>query len=198
MSDRKDSFWTLAELEEQAEAALSDAYPGQQNRQIREIPNLRTIRYYTTLGIIDRPADWNGRTALYGEKHLLQLVAIKKLQARGKTLSEIQEEIAGITTRELRNLADIPTQVSSTAKPRRREFWREAPAEVTPGASSSPALPPSQALRAITLAPGVTLLLATERTPGVNESNDIHKAAEPLLNTLSNLNLIQSNNGGQT
>ncbi|MDP6360237.1 MAG: MerR family transcriptional regulator [Planctomycetota bacterium] len=197
MSDQKGSSWTLAELEEQAEAALSDAYPGQQNRQIREIPNLRTIRYYTTLGIIDRPADWSGRTALYGEKHLLQLVAIKKLQAQGKTLSEIQEEIAGITTRELRDLADIPTKVSSPAKPRRREFWREAPAEVTPGDSSPPALLPSQALQAITLAPGVILLLAAERAPGVRESSDIHKAAQPLLNTLSNLNLIQSNNGGQ-
>src|SRR5262245_45243958 len=76
-------LWTIDELGAQVALALSVDYEGPHNSRIREVPDRRTIRYYTTLGLIDRPAEMRGRTALYGRRHLLQLVAIKRLQARG-------------------------------------------------------------------------------------------------------------------
>ena len=37
-----------------------------------------------------------GRTALYGLRHLLQLVAIKRLQAKGYTLEQVQQALEGL------------------------------------------------------------------------------------------------------
>src|ERR1700730_4487154 len=101
-------LWTIDELSTQVALALSVDYAGQGNGQVRPVPDLRTIRYYTTLGLIDRPAAMRGRTALYGRRHLLQLVAIKRLQARGLSLAEVQERLVGLTDAALRQLANLP------------------------------------------------------------------------------------------
>src|SRR5262245_39472227 len=91
MMTRTESLWTIQELGAQVALALSVDYPGPPNSRVRELPDQRTIRYYTTQGLLDRPAEMRGRTALYGRRHLLQLVAIKRLQARGLSLSAIQQ-----------------------------------------------------------------------------------------------------------
>ena len=86
-----ETLGTIDELSVAVAAALEEGYAGAPNARVREVPDPRTIRYYTTLGLIDRPAEMRGRTAFYGRRHLLQLVAIKKLQARGRSLAEIQQ-----------------------------------------------------------------------------------------------------------
>ena len=83
MADAPAQLWTINELGTQAALALSVDYAGSPNGRVREIPDRRTIRYYTTLGIVDRPLEMQGRSAFYGQRHLLQLVAIKRLQAQG-------------------------------------------------------------------------------------------------------------------
>src|SRR5947209_12602051 len=103
-----DALWTIEELGARLAAALSLDSPGQANGRVREVPDLRTIRYYTTLGLIDRPADMRGRTALYGRRHLMQLVAIKRLQARGQSLVEIHQQLVGLTDPALSRLARLP------------------------------------------------------------------------------------------
>src|SRR5919202_1029774 len=90
-------LWTLDELCAQVALALAADYAGQASGRVREVPDRRTIRYYTTLGLVDRPAAVRGRTALYSTRHLLQLVAIKRLQARGLTLAEVQRRLLGLT-----------------------------------------------------------------------------------------------------
>jgi hypothetical protein len=59
---------TIAELTARVAAALADD-AGPDNRRIRAVPDERAIRYYTTLGLLDRPA-LTGRTAFYGPRHL--------------------------------------------------------------------------------------------------------------------------------
>ena len=44
------------------------------------IPDARTVRYYIQQGLVDRPHGSAGTAALYGYRHLLQLVAVKVLQ----------------------------------------------------------------------------------------------------------------------
>ena len=89
-------FWTIDELTGIARTALrASAYDGQGSGQIRAFPDKRTIRYYTTLGLLDRPAEIRGRTAFYGRRHVLQLVTIKRLQARGFSLNQIQQALVG-------------------------------------------------------------------------------------------------------
>ena len=71
--------WTLDELAERVETALAVDYHGQPSGRVRAVPDRRAIRWYTTIGLIDRPVAHRGRTALYGPRHLLQLVAVKRL-----------------------------------------------------------------------------------------------------------------------
>lgn len=123
-------LWTLTELAERVAGALSSGYDGQANRRVTEVPDIRSIRYYTTLGLLDRPAEMRGRTALYGPRHLWQLVAIKRLQADGRTLAEIQQELTGAPDVALRRLAAIPDE----------EFWRRPPAHAPePAVDATPA-----------------------------------------------------------
>lgn len=48
----------------------------------------RTVRLYATQGLIDRPGK-EGRSAVYGRRHLLQLLLIRSLARRGLSLSAI-------------------------------------------------------------------------------------------------------------
>ncbi|HWB07972.1 MAG TPA: MerR family transcriptional regulator [Pirellulales bacterium] len=73
--------------------------------RVRDVPDLRTIRYYTTLGLLDRPLDMRGRTAYYGWRHVWQLLAIKRLQLAGVPLVEIQQRLTGAEDRTLKKLA---------------------------------------------------------------------------------------------
>jgi DNA-binding transcriptional MerR regulator len=100
--------WTLDELAERVETALAVDYRGQTSGRVRAVPDRRAIRWYTTIGLIDRPAAHRGRTALYGPRHLLQLVAVKRLQARGLPLVSIQQELAGATDTQLARVARLP------------------------------------------------------------------------------------------
>ncbi|MBS2025631.1 MAG: MerR family transcriptional regulator [Deltaproteobacteria bacterium] len=109
----------------------------QADARVSAAPDARTVRYYTTLGLLDRPA-LDGRSARYGQKHLLQLVAIKALQAEGLPLSDIQSRLYGRGEGELKQLADL-----LVAKAREIE-------------------PPAPSLRTVTeivLAPGMKLVV---------------------------------------
>src|SRR5215470_6793752 len=108
-------LWTLDELCAQVALALAVDYAGAGNGRVRDVPDRRTIRYYTTLGLVDRPAAMRGRTALYGRRHLLQLVAIKRLQAHGLSLAEVQERLLGLTDAALARLAKLPGSVEAAA-----------------------------------------------------------------------------------
>jgi len=48
----------------------------------------RTVRLYATQGLIDRPGK-EGRRAVYGQRHLLQLLLIRSLARRGLSLTAI-------------------------------------------------------------------------------------------------------------
>jgi MerR HTH family regulatory protein len=142
--------WTLDQLAERVGAALSVDYDGQASGRVREVPDQRAIRYYTTIGLVDRPAAMRGRTALYARRHLLQLVAIKRLQARGLSLARIQRELAGATDAQLERVARIP--------PLEEPLGAASEAEMTPaGAYAAAPAPTGAPLPAPTSAPLPTL-----------------------------------------
>jgi DNA-binding transcriptional MerR regulator len=140
--------WTLDELSERVDAALSVDYDGQPSGRVRVVPDRRSIRWYTTIGLVDRPAAHRGRTAMYGHRHLLQLVAIKRLQARGLPLVAIQAELAGATDAQLAGVARLPA-VAPAPKP----VIAPTPAPAIASLDAVPAAPASGAEPALAAAP---------------------------------------------
>ncbi|MFC5187024.1 MerR family transcriptional regulator [Actinomadura harenae] len=114
-----DETWTISELAEHAAAALAADGVPRVNGRVRDLPNERLIRWYTSIGLLDPPLGRRGRTALYGPRHLLQLLAVKRRQALGRSIAEIQVELAGAPDSLLRDIAaddgesDDPTQTEA-------------------------------------------------------------------------------------
>ncbi|MFD1937922.1 MerR family transcriptional regulator [Nonomuraea mangrovi] len=99
--------WTIGELARHAAGELRTS--GQQvNGRVREVPSERLIRWYATIGLLDPPLTRRGRVALYGRRHLLQLVAIKRMQADGASIAEIQAALTGATDAMLAHAARLP------------------------------------------------------------------------------------------
>jgi MerR HTH family regulatory protein len=138
--------WTIAELTELAAetlAATDSAEPSsgqaRANGRVRDVPNERLVRWYVTVGLVDPPLGRRGRVARYGRRHLLQLVAVKRRQAEGRSLAEIQAELTGATDEMLAVVAHVPDAKPApeppTAAPDR--FWTRQPTRLTPGTDTS-------------------------------------------------------------
>ncbi|MCC6979312.1 MAG: MerR family transcriptional regulator [Candidatus Melainabacteria bacterium] len=75
----------------------------QKDNRVSDLPDVRTVRYYTSLGLVDRP-QIVGRQGIYGRRHILQLLAIKALQTLSLPLQEIQAKLYGLSDLELEGL----------------------------------------------------------------------------------------------
>ena len=213
MNGQDATLWTIDELGERVTGALEEAgYAGVASGRVRDVPDLRTIRYYTTLGLLDRPAGYRGRTALYGPRHLRQIVAIKTLQAEGLTLAEVQSRVAGATDSALASVAGVaPTPQPAVEPvpvvrepPGRREshafdrrsgaFWRETPRESAsePATQQAGEWVGAVPMEAVRLGPGgeATLLLATRRPLDDDDLRVIRLAAAPLIELMRHRGLI--------
>ena len=197
--------WTLDELVRRVAVCLADpAYRGAPNGRVRDLPDRRVVRWYTTTGLVDRPA-MQGRTALYSPRHLLQVVAVKRRQAEGRSLAEVQAELAGATDDTLRRVAAIPEEVIAAEPPRleqaplasrpsrRSRFWADPPATAQPMTSGNGDDTVTK-LTAVSLPGGALLLLPSRPDNGGRPDQDdidaIHAAARPLLELLAERGLL--------
>ncbi len=174
------------------------------------MPNERLVRWYVTVGLVDPPLSRRGRVARYGRRHLLQLVAVKRRQAEGRSLAEIQAELAGATDEKLAAVARVPdtrpAQEAPVAAPGRfwaRQAGREEPVPAERDghpaerdgdpaerdgdpAERDGVIPGGGLVHGVRLAPGVTLLLEDAgRGPGPDDVTEILNAAQPLLEELA-------------
>src|SRR5580704_10576030 len=153
----------------------SGAAPVRANGRVRDVPNERLVRWYVTVGLVDPPLSRRGRVARYGRRHLLQLVAVKRRQAEGRSLAEIQAELAGATDQTLAAVARLTDASPAPQAP------LAAPDKERPGQTG-----PAGLVYGIRLAPGVTVLLeGADREPGPDDLTEIANAAEPLLRELA-------------
>jgi hypothetical protein len=164
-----------------------------------------------------------GRTALYRRRHLAQLVAIKRLQARGLSLAEVQQRLLGLTDAALNKLAKLSNldglaAVEPGAKEpagrRTSAFWSATPSapvqrtvdpilndatigyDVTPSeriAQSRAALP----LQGVPLGDEVILLLSPSRTIDDDDVPAMRAAAAPLLKLLHARRLLRPRQEGE-
>lgn len=182
-------MWTLDELLDRVSAALTAEYSGAPNGRVRDVPDRRAVRWYATTGLVDRPSAMRGRTALYEKRHLLQLVAVKRLQSQGRALADIQAELAGATDQTLAAIARVPDGLLESGDPPPQEavrprFWAEA--------AAAPAAPPPPAkavqLNGVALGGGAVLLVPG--VPTAADTADIAAAARPLLDLLAARGLL--------
>jgi DNA-binding transcriptional MerR regulator len=207
-------MWTMDELVERVSQALAAEYSGAPNGRVRDLPDGRAIRWYTTTGLVDRPAGLRGRTALYAPRHLLQLVALKRLQAQGLTLAEIQAELAGASDEALTTVARVPEELlvvdgpapSQHDSPVRARFWAAQPTaaqsmadldipcaadaiETAPVAVAARShRPTATAVGALALGGGAILVLP--HPPDPSDYAAITAAAAPLLDLLERRGLL--------
>jgi len=198
--------WTLRELIAEVATQLARNYEAADNGQVRAIPDERSVRYYTSIGLLDRPAAMRGRTALYGRRHLAQLVAIKRLQAVGKSLAELQQTMATLDDATLSRVSGVVLPKPKRAE-RRARFWkeesfdsaladaraplgtngaspnvlREGRAQARPESKDSLFVPSWT----LAIAPGVTLTFELSRAPGAADALALARAAQPLLDELA-------------
>jgi DNA-binding transcriptional MerR regulator len=184
-----EALWTLDELCEQASQALARDAPGTLDGRVREVPDCRTLRYYTTLGLLDRPAEMRGRTAYYGQKHLWQLLAIKRLQAQGSSLAQIQQALLGLSDEELRRLAGVQEAPRPKRKERsseREAFWRTPPAAV----EAAP-IEETNLVQGVRLSPGVVLMLESLRELTEEDREALRAGSAALVELLRVRGLIE-------
>jgi DNA-binding transcriptional MerR regulator len=185
-------MWTRDELVDRVRQALAAEYPGAPNGRIRDVPDGRAVRYYTMNGLVDRPSGIRGRQVLYGPRHLLQLVALKRRQAEGLSLAAIQHELTGASDAELARIARVSDDLldgdDTTADPApgRPRFWAQpAPPRPTPEAALE------QLLGAYSLGGGAILVLP--RQPARADWAFIAEAARPLMKALVERGLLSHN-----
>jgi DNA-binding transcriptional MerR regulator len=181
-----DELWTLEQLSERVAALLADDYEGQNNGRVRELPNGRTIRWYTTIGLVDRPSAARGRVALYGPRHALQLAAIKQLQASGLSLAQIQERLLGTSDEELAGLAKARMDVVHASPEMQRSlgrFWQRFDTEKSRDTVTN-------VVPAFRIDDSVTVLLdGTSRPLNDADIAELTAAAGPLLDAIDRLGL---------
>ncbi len=214
MKNGEQSLWTIDELSSRVAQALKAGYAGVPSGRVRDVPDLRTIRYYTTLGLLDRPAAMQGRTALYGPRHLLQLVALKRLQARGLCLAAVQERVIGLSNASLRRIAELPAPkpMPDQSPARGDSFWRlPAKTQANPGQfaaldavpcaiGSEKTVPASAGSESHTIPLGdaLVLRLTTRRGIGADDLRSIRLAAASLIEVLRLRGLIDTDTDTDT
>jgi DNA-binding transcriptional MerR regulator len=99
---------------------------GQAGERITE----RSVRFYRTLGLVDAPRAGGGEG--YGEKHRLQLVAVRLLQAQGLPLRRIRDLLFGRSLQDLQRierqgLAELKTTAAPRFQATAGECWGVTP-----------------------------------------------------------------------
>ena len=158
MSDAPDGVdYALSELAAAVNQWCAEARLEPANGQVGEAITERNIRFYRTTGLIDAPTAGGGRG--YGERHLLQLTAIRILQAQGLPLRRIRELLFG------RSLTEL------------REIRTRGRAEARNAHATSPAFVPGEAWQLVP----VTSDLAILHRPGLQLTGDKLQQLRQLL-----------------
>jgi len=147
--------------------------------------DVRTVRYYASLGLVDRPIRYAERRAFYGRRHLLQIVAVKRLQAAGSGLADIQRRLVGATDEELATVAGGGAPPTLPAAPHAALRAEPAPPFWPRRArlSREPAAPRASVVRQtrVELAPGLALVVDLDQWPDASEPTAAMRLAATAL-----------------
>lgn len=103
----------VAELAVEAAKILADSGLAQARATVSDVPDERTIRYYLAEGLVAPAEDKQGTASVFGYRHLLQLLVVKKLQSEHLPIRKIRELVERREVRELERLLGLDGGTSS-------------------------------------------------------------------------------------
>jgi DNA-binding transcriptional MerR regulator len=118
---RGESSFTLAQYLGILREQIPQVAPSQTRYRVTVTPSERTIRFYTTNKLVDKPASGPGGTARYGYRHLLQVLAIKYLQSQYLPLVKIRSLVENVSNRDLEGLIPAISPAAATHRAIARE-----------------------------------------------------------------------------
>lgn len=110
---RQRKYVGVAELAAEAAKILAESGLAQERGTVTEVPDERMIRYYLAEALISPAEDKQGTASVFGYRHLLQLLVVKKLQAEHLPIRKIRELVEGRETRELERLLGADKSAAS-------------------------------------------------------------------------------------
>jgi DNA-binding transcriptional MerR regulator len=203
--ERGRKYVGLPEFAQTGERILSELELEQERGSVTNVPDERTIRYYLAEGLIRSPEEKQGTASVFGYMNLLQLVAIKKLQAEHLPIRKIRELVAGKSEQELESLLGIGGPAGKKSRESEAKRYLESllapsmPAKVeTFGSVSARAPTPIQAAplaqqaeqspswQRVEIEPGLELHIRSDYTPPTTSAKS-RSLAERVIHRLRRL-----------
>ncbi|HEY6805305.1 MAG TPA: MerR family transcriptional regulator [Pyrinomonadaceae bacterium] len=113
--ERGKKFVGLPEFTAVCDRVMNELNLEQVRGTVTSVPDERTIRYYLAEGLVQPADERQGTASVFEYRHLLQLVAVKKLQAEHLSIRKIRELVAGKTEQELETLLGVGVTNRSNA-----------------------------------------------------------------------------------
>jgi DNA-binding transcriptional MerR regulator len=205
---RRGKYVGVAGLAEEAARILAESGAARQGRgTVTELPDERTVRYYLAEGLIPPAEEKQGTASVFGFRHLLQLLVVKKLQAEGLPIRAIRELVTGKTERQLERLLGVEQGQASGAAARGEalgyleSLLRKSPSAPLPSAPPPQVLAPQSASLASPSAAPRETWARVELEPGLElHVSDSYRApqGEGALRRLSQafVNLLRAHGAG--
>jgi DNA-binding transcriptional MerR regulator len=124
------------------------------------VPDERTVRYYLSEGLLSPAEEKQGTASVFGYRHLLQLLVVKKLQSEHLPIRKIKELVGGRVERDLERLLGAGEGGPTAA---RNDALRYLETLLT--TQPSPAAPQSRALRSQALPGAMSARAALPASP---------------------------------
>lgn len=104
---RRSRYVGAAGLAQEAARILAESGVAQARGTVTELPDERTVRYYLSEGLIPPAHEKQGTASVFGFRHLLQLLVVKRLQSEHLPIRAIRELVSGKTERQLEKLLGV-------------------------------------------------------------------------------------------
>jgi DNA-binding transcriptional MerR regulator len=182
-SERGKKYVGLPEFARISEEVLSELGIEQKRGTVSLVPDERTIRYYLAEGLIQPADEKQGTASVFAYKHLLQLVAVKKLQAEHLPIRKIRELVTDKDEQQLESLLGVNASARKGTDDKEAKRYLEsllapsmsfgaiqsAPQETAPlsPAAEAPRRDSSVSWQRVEIEPGLELHIRSDYKPAV-------------------------------
>lgn len=173
LKEKGKKYVGLPEFARISEEILADMNLEQERGTVTSVPDERTIRYYMAEGLVQTPDEKRGTASVFGYLNLLQLLAVKKLQAEHLPIRKIRELVAGKNEQELETMLGVRGASGRKTEAKRylETLLASAPSQPLMETSAAPPPPPqaaagqSHSWQRVEIEPGLELHIRSDYSP---------------------------------